>query len=244
MIGDLVRFFVQHKIILGVACVSLLGCVVWAENRGYDFNVSYVAVTGDLMPAQRAEVYGRLLANRNRIEGIEDIKQTLDQVSWIQQVDVMRRWPDQITITVIPKRPIALWNSDAFLDDNGIVFRSRFLAGMGLARLYGPAGSEEEVMEQYQQLAKALGRVGRSIGTLKLDERGAWEFTTTGGIRVMLGKDDIMDRFQRFLLVLGSKQLAPRVIDVKQMDTRYSNGVAVSWKEVPTGLKVAKTDNY
>ena len=99
-------------------------------------------------------------------------------------------------------------------------------------------------MEQYQQLAKALGRLGRSIGMLKLDERGAWEFRTASGIHVMLGKDDIMDRFQRFLLVLGSKQLAPRVNDVKQIDTRYSNGVAVSWKEVPTGLKVAKTDNY
>lgn len=244
MISNLLRLLVRHKIIVGVACLTLLGVAVFAQNRDDDFDVSYVAVTGNIVAAQRAEVYSELLAHRNNIAGIDDIKQILDRVSWIRQVDVMRRWPNRITVTVIPESPIAVWNSNAFLDDRGVVFRSPFLSGAGLARLDGPTGSEDEVMEQYQQLAKALGRLGRSIGTLKLDERGAWDFTTEGGIRVMLGKDDIMDRFQRFLLVLDSKQLAPRVADVSRIDTRYSNGVAVSWKKTPTGLKVAKTDNY
>lgn len=234
----------KRKILLGVFGVLMLGGVVYGENRGYNIGNSYVSITGHLKAAQRAEVYGRLLENRHRIGSIDDVKAMLDDVSWIAHVDVMRHWPDRISVAVTPEQPIAWWNGDAFLDDSGHVFRSRYIDEPGLARLYGPGGSEDEVMEQYQQLSRALGSTGRSISTLRLDARGAWEFTTADGIRVMLGKDDIMDRFQRFLLVLGSKQLAPRVNDIKQIDTRYSNGVAVSWKEVPTGLRVAKTDNY
>lgn len=234
----------RRKIALGLVCVAVLGGLVWVDSRGMNFANAYVAVTGHLQPGQRAEVYARLVADRRRIKGIEDIKNLLERVSWISRVDVMRHWPDRITVAVVPEKPIATWNGDAFLDDSGNVFRSHYFNGSKLASLYGPAGSEDEVMEQYQQLAKALNRDGLSISTLKLDERGAWKFTTDGGIGVMLGKDDIMARLQRFLLVLHSKQLAPRVNDVKQIDTRYTNGVAVSWKQVPTGLRVAKTDNY
>ena len=234
----------KRKIVLGVIGVLLLVGVGYGENRDYNIGNSYVSVTGNLKAPQRAEIYGRLLENRHRIGSIDDVKKVLDGVSWISHVNVMRRWPDQITVAVTPEQPIAWWNGDAFLDDNGHVFRSRYVDEPGLARLYGPGGSEDEVMEQYQQLSRALGSAGRSISTLRLDARGAWQFTTADGIRVMLGKDDIMDRFQRFLQVLGSKQLALRVNDIKQIDTRYSNGVAVSWKEVPTGLRVAKTENY
>ena len=244
MIARITRLLVRRKLMVAFVLVTLLGTVVFAESRGYNFDSSYVAVTGNLIPAQRAEVYARLLAAKSNIESIEDIKELLDAVPWVSHVNVMRHWPDRITVTVIPERAIATWNGTSFLDDNGIAFTSNYIEDKDLAHLYGPVGSEDEVMEQYQQLAKALGRAGRSISTLKLDPRGAWEFTTRSGIRVMLGKDDIMDRFQRFLLVLGSKQLAPRTDDIKRIDTRYSNGVAVSWKQVPTGLRVAKTDNY
>jgi cell division protein FtsQ len=231
------------RLLLGAMCFSLLAGVVYAET-GVRFEMSYVAVTGHLKEAQRAEVYQRLMAEKDSIDGIDDIKKVLEQVSWIRQVNVTRRWPDGVTVRVFEEKPIAWWNGDSYLDDTGNVFKSPWLSATGLARLYGPKGAERAVMEQYQQLARALGRTGRSINTLVLDARGAWEFTTADGIRVMLGKDDIMDRFQRFLRVLDSAQLRARAGNIRRIDTRYGNGVAVSWKEAPAGLSVAKTDNY
>jgi len=98
-------------------------------------------------------------------------------------------------------------------------------------------------MQQYQQLSRALARSGQTIATLALDERGGWQFTTGQGIRVMLGKDDIMERIQRFLLVVDSAGLSSRMEDIDQIDTRYSNGMAVSWKSATKGLDIARTDN-
>ena len=239
------RFIVslgKYRLILAIAVVALAGTIVYAETRGTSLDIAYVSVVGNLKPKERAEIYEHLLVYRNEIGGIRDIKSILDQVSWIDHVEVARRWPEKITVNVSKEKPIAYWNSDAFIDAESKVFHSPWADGNGLAALKGPPETEREVMQQYQQLSRALGRTGRGIASLSLDARGAWEFTTTDGIRVKLGKDDIMDRFQRFLLVLDSKTLASRTSDIKQIDTRYSNGVAVSWKEKPEGLDVARTN--
>lgn len=243
MLTRILKTIARRRLFIAAIAVALLGGVVYAETRASSLDISYVSVLGNLKAKERAEIYEHLLVYRNEIGGIRDIKSILDQVSWIDHVEVTRRWPDQIMVAVTKEKPIAYWNNDAYIDARGKVFHSPWTDTQGLAELSGPPETEREVMQQYQQLSRALGRSGRGIASLSLDARGAWEFTTTDGIGVKLGKDDIMDRFQRFLLVLDSKTLASRTSDIKQIDTRYSNGVAVSWKEKPEGLDVAKT-NY
>ncbi|MDZ7686887.1 MAG: hypothetical protein U5O39_19620 [Gammaproteobacteria bacterium] len=66
---------------------------------------------------------------------------------------------------------------------------------------------------------------------------------TSRGVKVMLGKEDIMDRIQRYLFVIESARLSKRIDDIEQIDTRYSKGLAVRWVDVPPGMAVANSDN-
>jgi cell division protein FtsQ len=64
---------------------------------------------------------------------------------------------------------------------------------------------------------------------LSLEQRGAWTLTLSNGIEVELGRDQVTQRFDRFVTVY-QERLASRANEVKGVDARYSNGVAVKWK--------------
>ncbi|MEX0943513.1 MAG: cell division protein FtsQ/DivIB [Pseudomonadales bacterium] len=231
------KFNIAVLVLVGVAAFGMRA----AQEVSLDMN--FLAVGGDLSQAQRTEILNTLVVNRLKIKELGDIKRILEAREWIDKVDVARHWPDRIEIKVSEEQAIAYWNDDAFVNDKGKVFTSPYLVPGDLAHLYGPDSSEREVMQQYHDLTKALTQSAQSIEVLVFDERGAWEFTTGQGVKVLIGKDNIMERIQRFLLVVERGGLYQRLDDIEQIDTRYSNGIAVDWKDSQTGLSLANTNN-
>jgi cell division protein FtsQ len=231
----------SHRIAAALLLVIL--AVFAVVNLGdRTFNTKLVAVTGELLDEQRQDVFRQLLAISSQAQSIQQVKAALEQVEWIHRVEVSRHWPDQLTVLVVEETPIAYWNDDAFINSDGKVFVSGYEAGGDLAQLYGPVGTESLVMQQYQQLNTALLKSGQSMDVLTLDDRGAWHFTNAAGVQVLLGKDDIMERVQRYLQVVDNASLMGYMENIRLVDTRYSNGLAVSWKASDAGLDIAK--NY
>ena len=194
------------------------------------YQANLVAVEGDLADDQRQDVYQRLIKIAGQKQSLQQIKTTLEEVDWIHRVEIRKSWPDRLMVLVIEETPIAYWNNDAFINLDGKVFVSSFEIGGDLAQLYGPVGSEKSVMQQYQQLNNALLKSSQSIDVLTLDDRGGWDFTNDVGVQVLLGKDDIMERIQRYLLIVENGGLATYMDNINLIDARYSNGLAVSWK--------------
>ncbi|HIG40206.1 MAG: cell division protein FtsQ/DivIB [bacterium] len=233
------------KLFAVIACFfSLIAVIDVVNNQVLDVN--YVSVGGSINDGQRRDVYRQLASTQLVNPSIAGLRQEVETISWVSRAVVERKWPDSVFISVVPQKAIALWNDDAFINDAGQVFFSGFelssyQRGRHLAQLYGPPGSERKVMQQYQQLNNALLKTGSFIEVLTLDERGAWSFTNDTGIEVMLGKEELMERIQRLLIVSENIDLTERQHQIRKIDTRYSNGVAVSWKKSMEGIDLAKT---
>lgn len=219
------------------ACVMLAGVV--QSLRESNLGISYVSVVGEVDTNQRKEIF-RELADMNGLADIGEIKVRLEAIDWIHQVAVARDWPDRLVITIREEEAIAYWNEDAYINEQGHVFVSPYAEGGRLPQLYGPEGRERDVMLQYQQLSQVLLRTGQVVDTLMLDERGSWAFATRSGMQVLLGKEDIMKRMQRYVGVFQQAGLLEEMSRIARVDTRYSNGVAVDWKESTEGYEVAK----
>jgi cell division protein FtsQ len=229
-----------------VMVITLLVSMSVIALRRLDLNLAFVSISGEITEAERVDLSRLIVEHKDEIDGPADIKRIISQVRWIHHVDVARAWPDSLAVTVVTERPIAYWNDEDFINDEGKVFFSPYVVGGELAQLHGPAGTEREAMQQYQQLNKVLLGSGLSIDTLVLDERSAWQFTTGNGITVLLGKDDVMERLQRFLIVMDDADLASRLAEVERIDTRYPNGMAVSWKNTARArndLDIVKTEH-
>jgi cell division protein FtsQ len=230
----------RGNIAVGVLILLIVTFVVFIS--GQKFEMTRVSIVGDLSDDQRQNVYKRLVGAMDGGQRISKIKQMLEATDWIHHVEVSRRWPDKLLISIVNETPIAYWNDDAFISRDGKAFFSRYQHGGDLAQLYGPVGEELLVMQQYQQLNNALLKSGQEIEVLSLDDRGAWQFTNAAGVKVLLGKEHITERIQRYLQVIDDGGLESRMDNVMRIDTRYANGVSVSWKLPEKELGIAK--NY
>ena len=200
--------------------------------------VERISVTGELEHTQTAAVQDMVqpaLAGGFLWADLSRVQQQLEALPWIHEASVRRVWPNALEIHVIEQLPIARWGESAFLNHEGEVFRpSKQEAWQGLPQLLGPEGSAPELMRTYQRLVELLKPVGLSVAQLSIDDRGEVEAMLGGGQRLVIGGVDFLDRVKRFKTVYRSV-LAPRMDEVKNIDLRYSRGVAVGFSE-PAGL--------
>ncbi|MFT7686997.1 MAG: cell division protein FtsQ [Candidatus Azotimanducaceae bacterium] len=205
------------------------------------FDINFVSVSGDLTTNQHREIYARLASQSLKGVTINELQEQLERKLWVAKVSVKRQWPDSIQVNVVPEVAIALWNDDALINDKGEIFKSDYVQIDQLAQLYGPNGSEKEVMQKFQQLNSVLLKMGRSIDLIRLDTRGSWMFKNDFGVVVLLGKDQLMERMQRLIAIAEHLNKNNQLDEITMIDTRYSNGAAVSWKQSLDSLEIAES---
>jgi len=156
------------------------------------------------------------------------LKAELETQPWISQVAVRREWPDRLVIQVEEEQPIARWNEEHLLNQQGQIFSpENALDELQLPRLTGPAQSEQTVMLQYLQFNQLLYPLGVRIRDLALNERGAWTMTLTNGAVVRLGRDRVLERLRRLVVFLESEH-GKQIVNIGSIDLRYRNGIAVA----------------
>lgn len=150
----------------------------------------------------------------------------LEQQPWIYRASVRKQWPNKLTIYVVEQQAVAHWNDDLLLNPYGETFAGRG-ALPGLPKLYGPGGSEKTALQGFNAMQTILGGAALPIDELFLSERFAWQVTLENEIKLNLGRQQFIDRLQRFVDVyplLKQQQKA-----VEYIDLRYDTGLAVGW---------------
>ena len=196
--------------------------------------VQHIVVTGELEHTraeavqdmvQPALVGGFLRADLNYI------RRQLEALPWIYEATVRRKWPNALEIHVVEQLPIARWNGDGFLNHEGEVFRSADSAKwQSLPLLRGPDGSAQSLVASYQRLLELLAPLGLTVEQVAIDERAQVQVVLAGGIELLLGGDDFLERMHRFVAIYR-RELAPRAAEVARVDLRYASGVAVAFHE-------------
>lgn len=159
---------------------------------------------------------------------LDMLKAELETQPWISQVNVRREWPDRLVIQVEEEQPIARWNENQLLNQQGQIFSpENAMAELQLPRLTGPEHSEQTVMLQYLQFNQLLYPLGVRIRNLALNDRSAWTMTLTNGAEVRLGRDHVLDRLRRLVVFLES-DYGKEAVNIGSIDLRYRNGIAVA----------------
>ncbi|MFT6614448.1 MAG: cell division protein FtsQ [Halopseudomonas sp.] len=159
------------------------------------------------------------------------MRNDLTGMPWVASAAVTRVWPSQLIIHLDEQLPVARWGDAALLNNAGKAFTpddiSRFA---DLPQLNGPQRAKQRVMQYYQQFNRLLRPFGQGVAKLELRERGSWFLTTQDGIQVLLGRDDLVDKMQRFLTI-DQHMLAAYRQQIARVDLRYDNAMAVAWRE-------------
>jgi cell division protein FtsQ len=160
---------------------------------------------------------------------LERLKEMLEADPWVEHVFLSRRWPDTLVVKVAEQKPIARWDANGFLNQRGDIIRVKETDKLvGLPWLQGNEASAREIMQQYEDLSTLLRSRGLEIITLTCDNKKSWRIKLKNDIEIAIGRDQVMEKMRRFVTVYDNF-LSSVWSDVKAIDVRYRNGVAVRW---------------
>jgi cell division protein FtsQ len=215
------------------------GGIVWALDQP----IETVAMPGRF---QRVSALDVERAVKERVRGaglvtvkLETVQRAIEQLPWVDSATVQRAWPRGLQVTVTEQVAAARWGANGLLNSRGELFMSEVRhIPPELPKLSGPPGTETAVAQRYLAIQGRLVEAGTRITALRLDARGSWEIDLDSGVTVRLGRRQVDERFERFV-VAALRLVAQRAADISYVDMRYANGFAVGWRGNARSTRVA-----
>ncbi len=202
--------------------------------------VTSLVVTGEMPYTSKRDVISAIesvhLGNFFKVN-VNDVQNKVQALPWVYSVSVRKQWPNELKVYVVDQKPVALWNGEFFINEFGVAFQADSArVKHHLPSFFGPEGSEAIALENYRNLNGMLAFNSLAIDELVLSERFSWQLTLNDGVRLNLGREERVERIQRFMDVyqeIKAKEQEDKLVDY--IDLRYDTGVAVGWK--PTAEK-------
>lgn len=167
---------------------------------------------------------------------INALKHELHQLPWVANVSVRRIWPDGVTVSVVEKAPIAVWNQEQLITLDGLLFRPKdeqFIeSAKALPQLSGPLGEETGIMKSYMALQEALKLTGLHITGLHCEDDEMWVMQV-GELKITIGKvapADLLARVQKFARFYPAfaEHRKHKRAKIRYIDLRYPDGFSAS----------------
>ena len=223
--------------LIGTIVVVISGWLGWQEVKaqGADWlPVRYVRIEGAFQYIAKDKIKQVLTDQVNNglyNADIQQIQVSVNQLPWIESVRVKRIWPDALDIKIIEQTPVARWRSEGLLNQQGEEFVPDNVSEFSqLPLISGPAGNEKKLLEIMKGLQVALSDEQMELVEFRVNERRSWSIKLQSGVEIILGRNEPLSKFQRFLktfTLIGEEQIEKVVV----VDLRYSNGYALTWKQ-------------
>ncbi len=228
---------VIHFLLTGIGSLVFVAVVIWGVlefQSTTTLPIKNVEVKSEFIHITEKQI--QEIVAKNDLGGffdtdVEAITESMRQLPWLEMVTVRRVWPDTIQLEIRERKAIAYWNRTALLTVDGVVFSPAVESyPSGLPQLFGPVGTEKNVLKNYITLNADLKRLYLNIDELKLDKRRAWTVRLENGTVLDLGRKEINNRMQRFISIYND-YIAKQGNKIDVVDLRYTNGFAVRWKK-------------
>lgn len=213
---------------LAVCVVITVGCHHWLAQQ----QVSRVSIEGNLNYINKADLRQAiepfLTAGMLNLP-IRDIQQRVLTYGWVDSVSLQKRWPDTLYVLVTEQRPVARWQTGAYLNYRGEeFFPDAMIAGSSMPLLDGGDGYGADVLRIYQQLSSVINVQGLKVVQLRRSAVGGFYATLSNGIELALGSSEVQRNINKFAAAFDGYLNTIRD-NIDSIDLRYGNGLAVSW---------------
>lgn len=207
--------------------------------------VTTIIISGEMPYTERRDILNAIesvdMGNFFQVD-VNEIQDHVLSLPWVYSVAVRKQWPNKLKIYVVDQSPVALWNGGFLINQLGQVFQADLKRiNHYLPNFFGPEGTELMALKNYRNLNALLDFKALEIDELVLSERFSWLLTLNDGVTLNLGREERVERIQRFMDIypIIKAQLKVKIIAEKEknqavdyIDLRYDTGLAVGWKTV------------
>ncbi len=194
------------------------------------FPIRRVTVDGDfryLAPAQLRKIVSSAVNGGFFHVDVQRVREALLDEPWVREATVQRLWPDTLHVSIVEQHPVAYWGEHALLNDVGDLFApAQASFPTGLVRLDGPVGAELDTLAIWRDARARLDLLGLAIAAVSVSERRALTLRLADGAILVLGRDRIVERLERFAAAY-EKLLRDNWQRIAVVDLRYTNGFSI-----------------
>ncbi len=171
-----------------------------------------------------------------------DVKQASEVIlshPWVKNIKARKVWPNTLLVDVEEHQPWLNLNNKQLISREGVVFKpanaNEFIE---LPLLMGQYGELEDLLSMYHFFTEQMPSNEFRISKLSFNSHNGWTMWLENEIALYLGKQQLTERLERFLIVLEEMKQHKRS-QVAYIDLRYQSGVAVGWKATEHKEQVA-----
>ena len=162
---------------------------------------------------------------------LPDLNRKIVEQDWIRSSSIRRSWPATLIVNIEEEIPVARWGERQLLNNVGDyidVINKDSVSHLPV--IFSQAGDTKEIIKIYQLISELLGPVGLRIDEVESDNAGSWTLTVVSDIKIILGRDQLVEKLQR-LQSVWMAELSSQEKNINVIDLRYPNGLAVKWKQ-------------
>ncbi len=198
--------------------------------------IQNVKITGDLPHVTQARLEQVIMpfVQSDFFElSVNELCHNLLELPWIKAARVARVWPSGVKVTLQEQQALARWNKRGLMNEHGELFFPDIKTfPADLPQLVGPTERAKLIFTQYKAIKRLLKPLNLKLTRLQLTERGAWTLNLNNGMQLLLGTREPIKRLNQFINVYNGVFASPS-LQARQVDLRYSNGMAVKWRKAP-----------
>lgn len=180
--------------------------------------------TTELLQVMRGEVRGNLVT-----VDIERLRRSLEKLPWVRSASVRREFPYRLAVQLEEHQALARWSNSSLVNQHGEIFVA--FSEQVLPGFIGQEGASAEIAQQYAHFNQQLVALGLMVTQVAVSPRHAWRLRLSNGMVLELGREDMQQRFARFVAMYpytkDGRQNIAGSDTVKYVDLRYRNGFAV-----------------
>lgn len=213
------------------ATVAAIYASFIAVDTVMDVAVENVKIEGQLENQSRTQISD--IINRYTAEGfvnvdLQELHDELQGLPWVYSVRIKRMLPDGLVINLQEEKAVASWNGASLINNYGDVFTPKSaLLLPGLVEFNGD--NHQHLLDVYQQVRGLLPLSQQPIRSLAIDKRQVIRIELNSGAELVANVDNLDEQLQRWQKIVD-KAMKDKFDKVSRADLRYSNGVAVAWK--------------
>jgi len=227
------------RIAAWVLAVCLVVAPVFAVLNGWiggsRWPMRHLVVTGEFHQVSDLRVRSVVLPRVQHgffAVDLQRLRTDLGALPWVKSVEVRKRWPDRLEVTVVEYRPLARWGERRMLSEHGELFPAPKGLGRRLPLFVGPDANAPEMIAFHAHARPLFLGSGLQVREVRLSARGSWSLLLSDGTEVEVGRNDVQRRLERF------SNLLPRLTTgeprrLARADLRYTNGFALVWGPTP-----------
>ena len=173
---------IKKPVIVLASLLLLVSSIMFAFDQLFSpdsFQVEELRISADfkqLNPEQIREKILPLIKNNYFAVDLKQVEQTVEDIAWVDQVSIRRQWPRSIHIRLNEQKAVAKWGETAYLNSRAEPFSVEQLTDInGLPHLYGPDGTEKELLQRFYEWKKRFAKKQLELESLVMTPRYSYE---------------------------------------------------------------------